>query len=161
MGACGGKDERNGDTEYDDSKAIEESATTTPMIILEDVSSLDPIAATPPPPTKRKKRGKKYKKNLSRNQPEFGTSSPRSRNSSMSFEELPVEDTDNKTNSDTTVEDLDEESNNIEDNNKTTVEDINDNTKKMEGGSTEHNISTTIAADKLIEEKNDEVEVKA
>ena len=136
MGACGGKDERNSEEGDDDlSNSLLESSTTTPMIVLADVSTLDPIATTPPPTTKRKKRGQKYKKNLSRTQPEFGVVTPRS--SSMSFDEFPVEDIDNKTNSDTTVEDLDEE-NNMEDDkdnievNKDNIEEKKDSIDKIE-----------------------------
>ena len=106
MGACGGKEERNAD---DDGTMIEENSTSTPMIVLEDVSTLEPIKAEET--TVKKKRGKRYKKNLSRNQPEFGIVSPRS--TSASFEELTLEETENKEKSmsDTTVEDIDEENN--------------------------------------------------
>ena len=116
MGACGGKEERNGD---DDGNMIEGNSTSTPMIVLEDVSTLEPIKTETT--TMKKKRGKRYKKNLSRNQPEFGIVSPRS--SSLSIEELTFEETENKEKSmsDTTVEDIDEE-NNIEPKNETSNE---------------------------------------
>ena len=116
MGACGGKEERNAD---DDGTMIEENSTSTPMIVLEDVSTLEPIKAEAT--TVKKKRGKRYKKNLSRNQPEFGIVSPRSR--SLSIEELTFEETENKEKSmsDTTVEDIDEE-NNIDPKNETSNE---------------------------------------
>ena len=106
MGACGGKEERNGDG---DGTVIGGSSTSTTMVVLEDVSTLDPIK--PQATNIKKKRGKRYKKNLSRNQPEFGIVSPRS--SSASFEELTFEETENKEKSmsDTTVEDIEEESN--------------------------------------------------
>ena len=115
MGACGGKEERNGD---DDGNMIEGNSTSTPMIVLEDVSTLEPIKAET---TTKKKRGKRFKKNLSRNQPEFGIVSPRSR--SLSIEELTFEETENKEKSmsDTTVEDIDEE-NNIDPKNETSNE---------------------------------------
>jgi hypothetical protein len=154
MGACGGKDERNAD----DGDDFSGGGTTTPMIILEDVSSLDPVASTPPAVTKRKKKGKRYKKNLSRKQPEFGVVSPRSRNNSMSFDELPIEDADNKINSDTTVEDLEEETN-IENSNKNKIDGVatkndeaNDGTKNIEDTNNKHRIKSNDLEDEAKQE---------
>ena len=155
MGACGGKGERNADDGDEFS-----GETTTPMIILEDVSSLAPVAATPPAVTKRKKKGKRYKKNLSRNQPEFGMVSPRSRNNSMSFDELPIEDADNKINSDTTVEDLEEETN-IENSNTNKIDvvatkqdETNDGDKNIEGTNNKDQIIPNDLEEKAKEEIN-------
>ena len=106
MGACGGKEERNAD---DDGTMIEEKFNEYTNDCARRRQHLRTYKSGGN--NCEKKRGKRYKKNLSRNQPEFGIVSPRS--TSASFEELTLEETENKEKSmsDTTVEDIDEENN--------------------------------------------------